>query len=675
MDRETLRRAIQEKLRKNKDGNLQNSENITSRTENTTELNKGYKQNVTFVTHNLDSVTREKLKSVTNVTNPPIPPQNPVEFSSEEEKETEEENIEIKDNMIIIKGKNRTRFEVYYGFAGTVEDSTRIINLKIPQLPQFELVAKKKDETLNLVVAIDFYHTEGKTIYYIRNKKEIIEKLYAFRGNRNISKRLINEALDIWLEKINPEKYIQWIDVREVVKKYPEWEEINQDPLGFFVSRSSEVLGNEKLKIAVIMSVVSSQLRALPGIYRVHLILSGPSGAGKSSTIKSILKLFYDMTDGVDDWVVLSMTRMTENALGYLNVDTLDGKILFIEQLDNVQGVNYLRESLSEGRITTFVTVKDPETGDLKTVTKVIYGQPAFIATNVVSNIDHQIVNRTFQLYLPPAEDRDFMEKVVRAIISRRPLDDKELQRVKLVTYVWLKSRPSDPIITPKVEDVLVSLVLKFINERNVKRATEITRNLVRAAASLFGHEEVKEEDVDFVMKYFKKDIILTTLELSERDLQLLKWLRDHGFVEAEKEEETRDATTSEIAQYIKMSTVETKKLLDSLYDKGLLWKAYDGKKFSWALSRYGLKVLAELEEEIEGEKQEIHADIEVDDQLLAIISSKLLGKETVTDEELRGILERVAQATDLQAQDLLIKVLEAKGIIKSTGEGVWKVL
>jgi len=101
-----------------------------------------------------------------------------------------------------------------------------------------------------------------------------------------------------------------------------------------------------------------------------------------------------------------------------------------------------------------------------------------------------------------------------------------------------------------------------------------------------------------------KKDIILTTLELSERDLQMLRWLRNHGFVEGEKEEDTKDVTTSEIAQVVKMSIQETKKLLDVLYDKGLVWKAYDGKRFSWAINNYGIKVLSELEREVEGEEQ-----------------------------------------------------------------------
>jgi hypothetical protein len=665
-----------------------NSKNYVPVDKNSTEVNREHIQNVPIVPVNFGTGTSEKLKtgtigtnsySISNTSVENIPTEKEkfktgTEFSSSEEEEIEEDDdIVINDKMIIIQSKDKHKFEILYGLAWSIEDSTRLIDLKVPQLPQWVFTAKKKDEVLNIPVVVDFYQMEGKTVYYIRNKKEIVEKLYMFRSQRHISKKLIDEALDIWLDRINPSKYIKWVDVREVVKKYKEWEEINQDPLDFFLSRSTEVVGNDKLKIAVLLSVVSSQLKKLYGIYRIHLILTGSSGVGKSSTIKSVLKLFYDNADGVEDFIVLKLTRMTKEALGRVNVDSLDGKVLLVEQLDNIEGVDYIREAMSEDRITTLTTVKDSE-GNLVSRTIVIYGQPAFITTNVTANIDHQILNRTIQLYLSPVEDESIKEKIIRSILMRKSINEGDLVKLKLVTYVWLKTRPTDPVFTEAVGSKVTELLKKFINFKNIYRATEITRNLVRAVASMFGHEKVEDSDVDFVMSYFKKDIILTTLELSERDLQIMRWLRDHGFVVGEKEEETRDVSTSEISQVMKMSTQETKKVLDSLYDKGLLWKAYDGKRFSWAINHYGLRVLEELEKEVEEQQGGEETEVLIDDQLLGSISSKLLGKNTVSDEELRGILKEVAQATDPEAQDLFITVLEKKRIIKNNGDGTWKV-
>ncbi len=66
--------------------------------------------------------------------------------------------------------------------------------------------------------------------------------------------------------------------------------------------------------------------------------------------------------------------------------------------------------------------------------------------------------------------------------------------------------------------------------------------------------------------------------------------------------------------------------------------------------------------------------EVIIEDQLLAYISSKLLGKEKVTGEELRSILEKTAQAKDLKSQNTIIKALEEKGIIRNEGDGTWKV-
>ena len=670
MDRETLRKLANEKRCADK-----NSNNEVPPDKNSTEVFGEIQENVPNVPlSNLGVGTLESPKSGTNGTFSYIPPNTSVEFGTEESEQIEGEDIAVTNNEIIIKGGDKHKLEIFYGYTGFIEDSKRIINLKVPQLPQFEFIAKKKEGVLKLVAIIDFYQDSGRSIYYIRNKNEIIEKLYAFRGHRSISKRLIGDALENWLYYINPEKYIKWADIRDVVKEYPEWTEINQDPLNFFLSRANNIVGNEKLKVAVLLSVLSSQLAKTRGIYRVHLILTGSSGSGKSSTIKSILDLFYDNADGVEDFVVLKLTRMTKEALGRINVDTLDGKVMFVEQLDNVEGVDYVREAMSEDRITTLTTVKDEE-GNLTSKTIVIPGQPAFMTTNVTTNIDHQILNRSIQLYLSPAEDEKLKSKIIETILERGEISTDEMGRLKLITYVWLKTRPNSPKMTKEVKEELAKLLVRFINFRNIYRATEITRNLVRASASLLGHEEIQKDDVDFIMNYFKKDIILTTLELSERDLQLLRWLRDHGFIQGEKEDETKDVTTPTIAQVAKMSTQETKRLLDTLYDKGLLWKAYDGKRFSWAIAHYGLRVLDELEKEVEEGEQQGQTDVIIEDQLLAYISSKLMVKDKVTEEELRGILEKTAYATDQEAQDLLIQALEKKGIIKNEGEGVWKVL
>jgi len=87
----------------------------------------------------------------------------------------------------------------------------------------------------------------------------------------------------------------------------------------------------------------------------------------------------------VDDSMKFDATRFTEKSLGYLGIDTFDGKVVFLEQIDN-QNITYLREALSEEKICTYVTEKiASEDGGEKHVTEkvCIDGQPAFITTSV----------------------------------------------------------------------------------------------------------------------------------------------------------------------------------------------------------------------------------------------------------------------------------------------------
>jgi hypothetical protein len=98
-------------------------------------------------------------------------------------------------------------------------------------------------------------------------------------------------------------------------------------------------------------------------------------------------------------------------------------------------------------------------------------------------------------------------------------------------------------------------------------------------------------------------------------------------------------------------------------------------------LSKDELKLLPELKEKeyVNFDNRYVWLTLEgyvyLDEQLIAYISSKFLGKEKVSEEELRAILEKTTQTKDQKIHDLLIKVLEERGIIRKESDGVWKVL
>jgi hypothetical protein len=123
--------------------------------------------------------------------------------------------------------------------------------------------------------------------------------------------------------------------------------------------------------------------------------------------------------------------------------------------------------------------------------------------------------------------------------------------------------------------------------------------------------------------------------------------------------------------------TAHQQQILDFL--KKLNERRYSALPLS-KLSKEELKLLPELKEKgyVNFDNRHVWLTMEgyvyLDEQLIAYISSKFLGKEKVSEEELRAILEKTTLTTDRKFHDLLIKVLEERGIIRKEGDGTWKV-
>jgi len=214
--------------------------------------------------------------------------------------------------------------------------------------------------------------------------------------NYNVSKKVISEKLREIAKEYGKEEETPLVDF--VRKRYADrLAEIEKDPIAWILQRTKEIVGYERLKLLTFLSLVSTRMERVIGMSRIHIMLVGGSGVGKSSTVKSVLKYADD--------IVIPSTRVTQNALGYLPIDTFDGHALFIEQIDR-QNMNYLRELMTEEKICTVVTEKETgEDGNERHIARqrCIEGQPAVITTSVVDTIDvdkEQIFNRMLKVYV-----------------------------------------------------------------------------------------------------------------------------------------------------------------------------------------------------------------------------------------------------------------------------------
>jgi predicted transcriptional regulator/ABC-type iron transport system FetAB ATPase subunit len=318
-------------------------------------------------------------------------------------------------------------------------------------------------------------------------------------------------------------------------------------------------------------------MRRIKGISRIHINIVGQSGAGKSSVVKSVLKFI------ANDDTLIEATRFTEKALGYLNIDSFDGRIVFLEQIDD-QNIEYLREAISEEKITTYVTVRVETDEGVKYVTQkvTIEGQPVFISTSVADNVDlkkYQIENRILNVYLKYVYSRD----IIKAILERG--NDDEVSDVdKMVFMAYLLTRPNWADITT-VEGEIMAFTDKLaeLTRSPVNRTAEVMRNLIRAVAIARGKTKADSEDFNFVMQNFQLDVFYNGLGLTERDVEIVEVLPDEGGLK-----------TQEVADTLRMSKQYILKVLSNLERKGVVeGEKTDGKTFTWTLTDLGRRIKA----------------------------------------------------------------------------------
>jgi predicted transcriptional regulator len=390
-----------------------------------------------------------------------------------------------------------------------------------------------------------------------------------------------------------------------VRQKYPDrLNELEKDPIAWIMSRTKEIVGYERLKLLTFLALVSTRMERVMGMSRLHIMLVGGSGVGKSSTVKSVLKYAED--------IVIPSTRVTQNALGYLPIDTFDGHVLFIEQIDR-QNMNYLRELMTEEKICTTVTEKEAdESGNERLVSRqrCIEGQPAVITTSVVDTIDvdkEQIFNRMLKVYVKT--DSSIEDKIWKSIMNRTKVEISPVDA--MVFKAWLSTRPSHAKIPEEVVNAVVEFMkkLKEFTREPLNRTVEIARNLIIVTAIMRGRTEATLEDWQFVAENFQLDLLYNGLGLTERDVEIIEKLPDEGGLK-----------TSEVADALKLSKQYALNVLKNLERKGVVEddKA-DGKTFTWYLTALGRKIKA-LVNNIDKDVVEVR---DKNGELIGVVDSK----------------------------------------------------
>jgi len=170
-------------------------------------------------------------------------------------------------------------------------------------------------------------------------------------------------------------------------------------------------------KIAYLIGTSRRLPKPLSGIFRAQ------SGSGKSYLMECVA----DMMPPED---VHYFSRLTPQALYYLEPDALVHKLLIVDERDGSEDSEYPIRTLQTRRLLTLaVPMKDPNSGRIRTMVLEIRGPIAYMESTTDAHINDENANRCFELYLDESPKQT--EAIFAAQRRARTLEGWQVERRK----------------------------------------------------------------------------------------------------------------------------------------------------------------------------------------------------------------------------------------------------
>jgi DNA-binding HxlR family transcriptional regulator/GTPase SAR1 family protein len=488
---------------------------------------------------------------------------------------------------------------------------------------------------------LGFVFNYSNEYWYCEDKCEQVISDISRTVHRNISKKRLTEVIEDLKKKYS---LFDEVSVVEYIKqKYPNViTEIEKDIEKFALDSTNEVSGYEKHRVATFLSVVSSALAPYNGIYRVHLILVGDSSEGKNTLIESVTKYL----EGTG--ILITNEDISPNALAYFkDVGTYDGKVVYIDQMDGKELKQLLQATTKKGISKTTTVKAMGEDGVIDFIAKryFIPGQAVFITTSVIDDMDitrYQQYRRFLKLYVRSSpetrDDRSYKTVSVGDEVVDNTVEIKTTATLedKMIFYAYLLTRPKgakvrhlDPYIKP-LRDRIAEISEKASNVFN-----GLVRNLVRVVAVARGKTVADKDDLDFVMKWFKIDLVLNSFVITEREYLILDAIA-RGFT-----------YFNQIRDFLDIPKKVLRECLFYLDDHGFVQYDNDeNRTYVWRLDEKGRKLL-NLIDELKYEQSGIISERVIEE--LSRLKDRVNGNITYVDE--------VKKWVDNETFDLLKKM------------------
>jgi hypothetical protein len=264
------------------------------------------------------------------------------------------------------------------------------------------------------------------------------------------------------------------------------------------IVRDMEILGyagEDSNKLLAYLIGISRKLeKPLSGI------ISSSSGAGKSH----LAELVESLTPPED---VILFSRLSPQALGYMEKDFLKRKLLVIEERCGSESADYsIRTLQSRQKLTQGVVIKDPSSGRMYTKTYTVEGPIAYLETTTSGMVNPENSTRCFELSLDESKEQtrkvQEMQKAARTLIGR---EKKETGQ-----QVMKKHQNAQRLLSPCAVVIPYAPLIEFPSEwLRTRRDNERFLCLIEAISFLYQHQrEVKKSgEADEALEYIEATI------------------------------------------------------------------------------------------------------------------------------------------------------------------------
>ena len=216
----------------------------------------------------------------------------------------------------------------------------------------------------------------------------------------------------------------------------------------------------------------------------ISAIVRSGSGAGKSVLMEQVLSLMPQ-----ED--VLFFSRITPQSLFYMGKEALDRKVLAIDEREGSQSADYsIRTLQSSGKLSFAAPMKDPRSGEWKTLIREFSARTAYIESSTKEKLNEENLNRCFELYLD--ESAEQTKKILEAQRKSAAGIDQitEEEKSKLRRLYQNAQRLLEPIEVRIPSDLGVNLPEKWLR---VRRDHERFLSLIKAITVLNQHKIEKK--------------------------------------------------------------------------------------------------------------------------------------------------------------------------------------